>query len=431
MERPALGLAYAKTAALPSWEDTAGQINPIKWLRTGPRDPAPPAPATPTAETSPTPAPAVQPSAPPAGQAASVPTAQQPAPVQKPPSNRVDAIKRRKLELALRRDRQRKADAIHGPGRRQSAATMDANIAAGTRRNQAAAGGNPMAREQARRERDGDWAWQQAQSLGARTMRGNPVNPGPAVNTPGYSVPGMPGYDLSHAVNRFQDNAALEGQNSRGMGDDEFQRYVGKHYPQQAAASREKYRKPEISNAPTYQWSGRTPGKKPIEWSPTTYEQAQRMGVLDGGKLKSPDARPTPPTMDAFGGGVSATLTTPQKQRAETGEAWKSSGQGKATKDWWADSERVAKWKDFTNSGVSSTGAITNGVDLTPGSMKPAVGASTPSPTSSTQPTTATAMPGEVGGASRSPATTPLAPAPTAAQPPATASAETQMRVPG
>lgn len=330
METPALGLAYGKTAALADWSEVGSRIRGMlpdtdaigggiqKMLLSfmGGTKPA-------------------------------KPIQQQPKPAAPQPQAPKGSVKGRTP------DQRRAATRAAEPALRKNRAYMDAIIHGDKMRRLNQQDPNAprkgVAAEQARREADGDWAWRSAQRLGAQsghgTRPGVPNFPGRSdmafnigadrssaeagggrMQIPRSPVAGMSGTDFANTVNKFMDDKALEGQGARGMGLDEFQRYMGRNYPAQAAASRAKYDKPEIAwgeNDPMYQTPSKTPGKAPIGWQPTTYEQAARMGVLEKGGLKAPGSTVPRPQMRSYGGGVSADLTPAQQANLDANGGWK------------------------------------------------------------------------------------------------------------
>lgn len=332
MEKPSLGLVYTKTAALPLWEDITSswkKVAPV-WMGGDP--------AKPDAPTTPPPPPvqkAVQPDAP-ASAAAT--------PAQKKPSSRADRQKKlrdlytspewRQREEARLAEEKRTSDYVSGEVARQRKQTPEAGVK------------RDWAGEQKRRSDQGAWAWNSSRGLvsgknqpsglsipnfassGGYAGFGNMRNANGNAKLPSAfaaAVPGMTRTDFIAGTNRFLDNQQLEGQGAAGMGLEEFDRYMGRYYPGQQQASRERYAKPQIQwaeGSPMYQTQSKTPGKTPIQWQPTTYEQAARMGVLDGDRLKTPGTAIQPPAMRSYGGGVSASLTPEQQANLAANGGW-------------------------------------------------------------------------------------------------------------
>jgi len=247
--------------------------------------------------------------------------------------------------------------------------------------------------EQARREQAGDWAWESARGLarqrqnpyampnfassGSMSMGGGQdqhalesAQMGDTRNAvQSAQIPGMTKADVASVVNRFSDTQRLEGQNAPGMGLDEFDRYMARYYPEQQRASRERYAKPQIQwgeERPMYQMPSQTPGKAPIQWAPTTYEQAARMGVLDGGKLKAPGSVVPLPTMKSYDNNISAWLTEKQQAKLEANGGWPKGGVAKrqmTMQEWWSDPARVKAWQDKVNEGRSTADSTTKWTD--------------------------------------------------------------------
>jgi hypothetical protein len=305
MEKPVLGLAYVKTAGV--WDDGVAL-----WKRHAPTW-AGGTPAAPAAAGAPAPAPAAV-----APGAAAAPVEQTPEQVAAARKKKVLDDRRAKEKaksVALAKQRAAALAYERGPAgaadreRRRIAAKhiSDARIAReGNPLSPEFMGNEPArANEQARREAQGNWAWENSRGLPGRSdqprgltapnFRSQGMAPGRGPSklpsTASSIAPGMTQTGFVAGANQFLDRGRLEGQGAPGVGLDEFDRYMARYYPEAQKASRERYATSQIPSggSPTYEWQGKKPGAKPISYEVTDDKQAERMNVLGyNGQLRDP-----------------------------------------------------------------------------------------------------------------------------------------------
>lgn len=274
METPVLGLAYVKTAGV--WDDAKGWYsrNMPSWLG-----------GTPAAQ----PTPAQQPPA-----MLRRPEDQPPA----PPTSSENGFDAYGAHLrTIRKGEQ----AAHAKRRRadpkktkrvaplsntdkgllqwedQNRQRMDRDIVAERTRTPQQGGGS-WENQQQKRERSGERSWQASQAQADLKNRTNNHRRGTAAGMDHGRV----GWEA--ATRDFSEKR----QDREGRDLDSFTRRMQEVDPAGAAAARRKG-DDTLSRAgvtaPSYDWQGRGAGK-PIQWEPTTYEQAERMGVLQPGNAK-------------------------------------------------------------------------------------------------------------------------------------------------
>jgi hypothetical protein len=192
------------------------------------------------------------------------------------------AQKEQAAALAKRQDadaaKQKSLDAWKAtePARKANRDYMDRQITAARARTPAE-GGRPWDQQQAMRERSGNWAWDASKEQADRANRTNNVRAG-------AGDPRRQGWEA--ATRDFSEKQ----QDRQGRDLDSFTRRMQTVDPTGAEAARRKGDKTLQSrgiDVPTYEFAGRGVSK-PIQWSPTNYEQAdsRRMGVLQDGNIR-------------------------------------------------------------------------------------------------------------------------------------------------